>query len=119
MRRESYHFRVCRRKTLAPIFRVAEDWRREDHMGTCASQTFQGVTQAQFDRLVQRAAASGILITGSSGSASKDGISVMWTFDAQALQLTIQCTAAPFWVGCGAINQKIHDLVDSSATANV
>lgn len=41
-------------------------------MSACATQTFQPITQSRFDCLVQKAAASGIVITGIEGQTSKD-----------------------------------------------
>ena len=82
-------------------------------MSECAAQVFSGVTQNQFTCLSGKAEAQGIPIAGNSGSASKDGISISWEFNPEAGTLTIQCTASPFYVTCGTINAKVHDLVDS------
>ncbi len=83
-------------------------------MGSCAKQTFNGITQDRFDCLVKKAgAATGIAMSGNSGQASASGITVAWTFDPIAQTLDIQCTSAPFFVPCGTINSKIHELVDA------
>jgi hypothetical protein len=82
-------------------------------MGACATQTFSGVTQARFDCLVQKAAAAGIAIAGDVGQASKDGITIRWQFDPAGQTLELQCTDSPFFLPCGTINAKIHDLVDA------
>jgi len=82
-------------------------------MSSCATQVFSNVTPAQFDCLSQNASAAGINISGNTGSASQDGITVEWTFDPTAATLSIQCTSAPFFALCGTINSKIHDLVES------
>jgi len=79
-------------------------------MSSCAVQVFSNVTPAQFDCLSQKASAAGINI---SGNASQDGITVEWTFDPEATTLSIQCTAAPFYVPCATINAKINDLVQN------
>ncbi len=81
-------------------------------MSSCATQLFDNVTQAQFDCLSQKAKAAGIDIVGNAGSASQDGITVEWTFDPAASTLSVQCTSSPFYVPCGTINSKIHDLVE-------
>jgi len=83
-------------------------------MGACATQTFTGITQAQFDCISQKAQAeTGIVISGNTGSAGQDGITIRWAFDPVGQTLEIQCTASPFFVSCGTINGKIHDLVDA------
>jgi hypothetical protein len=85
-------------------------------MSVCASQTFAGVTTAQFESLARKAsAAAGISFDGRTGSASHKGFSVRWDYDSTEQILVIQCTASPFSVTCGSINQRIHDLVDSAA----
>jgi hypothetical protein len=82
-------------------------------MSSCAAQLFSGFTVEHFTCLVAKANAAGIDISGNAGSASRDGVTVAWVFDPGAQTLSIQCTSAPFFVSCGAINSKIHDLVDS------
>ncbi len=82
-------------------------------MSACAVQTFQTVTQAHFDCLVQKASGWGIIISGIEGQSSKDGITVRWKFDPASQTLELQCLDSPFFLSCGLINNRIHDLVDS------
>jgi hypothetical protein len=82
-------------------------------MSACATQTFQNLTQARFNCLVQKAASSGIVISGNEGQASKEGITLRWKFDPTNQTLELQCMNEPFFFSCGDINGKIHDLVDS------
>jgi hypothetical protein len=85
-------------------------------MSACASQTFSGVTPAQFESLTRKAtAAVGTTLEGHTGSCSRQGFTVIWDYDLTEQKLVIQCTASPFSVTCGSINQRIHDLVDSAA----
>jgi hypothetical protein len=81
-------------------------------MSDCAAQTFTSITSDQFNCLVLKAQANGINISGNSGTASKDGITITWNFDPTAETLTLQCTGKPFFVSCGTINSEIHTLVD-------
>ena len=81
-------------------------------MSACAAQTFTSISLAQFNCLAQEASKAGIPISGNAGSVSKDGFTVVWTFDPGTGTLQIQCTSSPFFVSCGMINSKIHDLVD-------
>lgn len=82
-------------------------------MAVCAAQVFSGITQQRFDCLMQKAAASGISINGNQGQASHSGVTVSWSFDPISQTLELQCLAAPFFVSCGMINGRLHDLVDS------
>ncbi len=82
-------------------------------MAACATQTFSGVTQARFECLVEKANAAGISISGNSGQASQNGIAIRWLFDPAAQTLELQCMDSPFFISCGMLNSRIHDLVDS------
>lgn len=81
-------------------------------MGPCATQVFTGVTQARFNCLVEKAQTAGITIAGNVGQATQHGLTVRWSFDPINQVLELQCTEAPFFLSCGKINGKIHDLVD-------
>jgi hypothetical protein len=82
-------------------------------MASHPAQTFP-VTPAQFDLLSQRASAAGIALSGTSGSATKDGITLAWTYNAAAQTLMIQCTDAPSFVPSSMIASRIQSLVTSS-----
>jgi hypothetical protein len=85
-------------------------------MSACASQTFSGVTPAQFESLARKASsAARVSLEGYSGTCSRNGFTVIWDYDPEDQTLVIQCTESPFSVTCGSINQRIHDLVDSAA----
>jgi hypothetical protein len=81
-------------------------------MAGCATQTFTGITIERFGCLLAKAQEAGINIVGNSGSATQDGITIDWNFSPAEQTLDLQCTSAPFYVPCGTINSKIHDLVD-------
>jgi hypothetical protein len=85
-------------------------------MSACAEQIFNGITNAHFICILGEAQAAGINISGNEGSASQDGITVAWAYDPTAQTLRIHCTSAPFFVPCGMINSKIHDIVDGCAS---
>ena len=85
-------------------------------MGSCAAQTFTNITSDRFAAIQQKAAQSGINITGNSGQTNQQGFTFSWQFDPTAQTLTIQCLDHPFFAPCGTINGKIHDLMDGTAT---
>jgi hypothetical protein len=80
---------------------------------SCDPQVFSGITDARFQCLVAKAAENGIAISGNSGSASKDGITIAWNFDPESGSLTLQCTAAPAFVPCSIVNGRLQQLVAS------
>jgi hypothetical protein len=87
---------------------------KKTSMAACAKQSFDGITSARFNCLVRKVQAeTGLALQGNAGEASHDGVAVTWSFDPIAGTLEIQCTSAPFFLSCGAINEKIHDLVDA------
>jgi hypothetical protein len=81
-------------------------------MAPCAEQIFSKVTSEQFACLTEKAKAAGIDIAGNNGIAARDGIEITWSYDPGGQTLSIRCTSAPFFVSCGRVNSKIHDLVD-------
>jgi len=82
-------------------------------MSQCAAQVFTGVSPENFACLQGKAAGPGDSMDGGQGSASKDGITVTWDYQADNQTLTIQCTAAPFFLSCGTTNGTVHNFVDS------
>ena len=76
-----------------------------------APLTFSGISAAQYAILVQKAAASGIQLTGNSGTASSFGVEVSWNYSPDAKQLTFQCLKTPFFIKAEDVNAKIQSLV--------
>ena len=86
-------------------------------MAGCDIQTFSGITQQHFGCLLQKAQSVGINISGNSGTASRDGITITWNFDPASQVLTIQCTDKPIFLSCGVITSQISDLVNNCAAS--
>jgi len=84
-------------------------------MSACAMLTYNNVTQAAWDSAKQAVETQyGIQIPTDSGSASKDGFTVHWNFDAGAQILSIQCTDSPIFVPCSAINSEINNMIEAT-----
>jgi hypothetical protein len=86
---------------------------KEALMAPCAAQVFNNLTQDQFNCLAAKAKAAGLPISGNSGTVSKLGAKVTWTYDPTAQQLTIQVLQTPIFMGCGDVNSKIHGIVET------
>jgi len=86
-------------------------------MAGCDVQTFIGFTPQHFACLLQRAQSSGLNISGTSGTASRGGITIAWSYDASAQVLSVQCTEKPAFLGCGLITAQISDLVNNCMAA--
>ncbi len=83
-------------------------------MSACARQLFEGVTAPAWQAIVRAVKdQTGIEITTDDGSASKEGFCVAWRYAPDKGELMVQCMESPWWVPCGLINSKVHDLVDS------
>jgi hypothetical protein len=78
---------------------------------SCPPQAFHSVTPAQFARIVEKAAAAGIRIDGSSGELSHLAITIRWRFESETGVFAVQCTRRPFMVSCAQINSRIKELV--------
>ena len=83
-------------------------------MRQCAAQTFTNITPAKWLALQTKSAANHIDLNGDSGETTQHGFTFSWRYDAASATLTIQCLDHSIFVGCGAINGKIHDLVEPS-----
>ena len=82
-------------------------------MAGCDPQTFSSITPTQFACIAQKAEeATGIVISGNSGTASQSGITISWNYDPAAQTLTIQCVDKPFFPTCGMIASQVQSLVD-------
>ena len=83
----------------------------------CAAQVFSGVSQQQFNCLVQEAASQGITINGNQGTTVvKHGLvsaQISWNFDATTQTLTLQYLNPTFLAPCDKVNGMLHDLVAS------
>jgi hypothetical protein len=83
-------------------------------MSGCPAQTFSGITPEQFACIAQKAeAATGVVISGNSGSASQSGITIAWNYNPASQALTIQCTEKPFFPTCGMITSQVESIVNS------
>ena len=77
----------------------------------CPTQIFPDFSQDRFDRLVQAAAATGIVLSGPEGQTTYSGVTVRWKFDTTAQSLELQCIEMPFPLPCGLIDAKLQEMV--------
>ena len=83
-------------------------------MAQCEEQGFSGVTSEHFGMFLEKAESLGIpglAGKGNSGEASKGGVTIRWSFDPAAKNLTVQCTESPMLLPCAMINNKIREAV--------
>lgn len=83
-------------------------------MAKCEPQVFSNISPERYATLVQKAKAAGIDMSGNSGSASKFGIEVSWSYMPDKQELTLQCLDTPFFMSADDINARIQALVKSS-----
>jgi hypothetical protein len=82
-------------------------------MGQCAAQTFSNITPQKWLAIQTKAAEDNINLSGDAGQITEKGFTFTWRYEAISGVLTIQCSDHPFWATCGAVNSKVHELVDS------
>jgi hypothetical protein len=77
-----------------------------------APQTFT-ITPTQYETLLAKAQAAGVPISGNSGTATKDGVTVEWEYDAVTLSIAVESRA---WYdpSISDIQAKITALVDEA-----
>ena len=85
-------------------------------MSNTAPQLFSKVSPAQFALLTQKAQATGIAISGNSGSAAKMGIEIAWNYTPGTGELSLQCLKTPFFIHADDVNQRIRSLVTQTLT---
>jgi hypothetical protein len=81
-------------------------------MGSCAAQTFTNITAERWVTLQAKAAQNNINLETDSGQSTQQGFTFSWQYDAGSATLTIQCLDHPFWAPCGAVNGRVHDLIE-------
>jgi hypothetical protein len=79
-----------------------------------APQVFSNINPEKYAALTQKANAAGINMSGNSGTASKFGVEVSWSYSSQACELTIQCLNTPFFMSPATVNAKIKALVEQT-----
>lgn len=79
-----------------------------------APQTFSGITPDQYAQLIVKAKASGLELSGNSGTASKFGVEVQWNYSPESQQLTVQCLRTPMFVSASSVYGKLQSLVEQS-----
>ena len=78
------------------------------------SQIFSGITAAQFQKLIEKANAAGVQITGISGRVDKMGIEIEWNYSEEEQQLKLTCLHTPFFVSSDSVNEKLRDMVNEA-----
>jgi hypothetical protein len=80
----------------------------------CEPQVFSNISPEQYATLVQKARGAGIDMTGNSGTASKFGVEVSWSYLPDKQELTLQCLNTPFFMSADDINSRLQTLVKNS-----
>ena len=78
----------------------------------CDPIEFENVTPEKFASLEDKAmAAAGIAVSGDTGEATAEGVTIQWSYDRASQKLTMQCTKKPFVIPCSLIDGKISEIV--------
>ena len=83
-------------------------------MGQDVARVFSGISPEQYNRLIQKAQAAGIALSGNSGTATKLGVEVSWSYSPATQELTIECLSTPFFVKPEDVYARIQTLVNES-----
>jgi hypothetical protein len=77
-------------------------------------RTFSGITPDQYAQLIVKAKASGLELSGNSGTASKFGVEVHWNYSPESQQLTVHCPCTPMFVSAATVYRRLQALVEES-----
>ena len=80
-------------------------------------QVFSGVAPEQYSKLMEKANAVGIAMSGNSGRASRMGVEVEWNYSPEKRELVLTCLHAPIFLSADDVNAKLHGLVTETLTA--
>ena len=83
-------------------------------MAESKSQIFAGVTPGQWAKLMQKANAAGIEMSGNSGRASRMGVEVAWSYSEPLQELELTCVRAPFFMSADDVNAKLRTMVNET-----
>lgn len=80
---------------------------------SCDPLTYSGVDASKWARVKDLVGREyGIRIESDSGEASKKGFTLNWAYEASEQSLRIQCLEKPFFVPCGAVNNRIKGIAE-------
>ena len=83
-------------------------------MSVSVPHVFRGVTPEKYARLMEKAKAAGIGLSGNKGTASKFGVEIAWNYEPAAQELTLQCLKTPFFMSAADVDARIDKLVAES-----
>lgn len=83
-------------------------------MSKSAPRVFSDIAPEQFATLCEKAKAAGIDLGGNTGTASKFGVEVSWTYSPERRELVLQCLRTPFFVKADDVNAKLQSVVKES-----
>lgn len=85
-------------------------------MSGCPAMTFEGLSPARYEALLQTAQAQGLALAGEAGSTKYQGMEFAWRYEAASQRLTIQCVDKPFFVPCSLIEERIKAVVGEAGS---
>jgi hypothetical protein len=83
---------------------------KEYRMAPNPPRIFSGITPDQYAQLTQKARANGIEMSGNSGTATKFGVEMAWTYAPELQQLTVQCLRTPLFISAASVYAKLEAL---------
>ncbi len=91
---------------------VTQDPQYEEVQVPCPEITLEEISPEIYAKLLAQATEAGAEFSGS--KATLHGAKFDWNYDAETQTLHVTCLEKPFYIGCGVIEQTIHDLVDKA-----
>jgi hypothetical protein len=85
----------------------------EKAMAACAKLTYNQVSPEAWQCIKQAVAKYDVTIGSDAGTASKDGLTISWSYESGTKILSVQCTAHPIFFPCSTINSRINDEIEA------
>ena len=79
------------------------------------TRTYEAVTSIHYVKIVAEADKElGMALSGNSGKASADNVTISWNYDPTAQVLVLQCLKKPWYVLESMVDSKLDALVNST-----
>lgn len=80
-------------------------------------QVFSGISPTRYAKLIEKANAAGVEMSGNTGRTNRMGVEVEWSYSEQKQELVLTCLRTPFFVSPESVNSKLHALVNETLAA--
>lgn len=87
---------------------------KESDVAKGKPQIFPNIVPAQWAKLLQKANAAGMQMSGNMGRATRMGVEVAWNYSEPLQRLELTCLRSPFFMSADDVNEKLRGMVNET-----